>query len=165
MAIADERCDFVIVSMHNGFYYEDEMKGANFTRNTREMLDERANEPLAMGYNTECQAYRAIKNSTGVDMFICGHDQNRNYSNMTFPNADGSKQVLVVNAAGDSVTESVFRARYNKENHSFDIHLKHSDNLELSQFPSDDVLRNRILPFVQKDLDNFANRKAKIVGD
>lgn len=165
MEIADEKCDFVIVSMHNGFYFEDEMQNASFTRSTNQMLDERASEPLVFGENTEAQAYRAIKNTTGIDMFICGHDKNDNYSNMTFKNADESKDVLVVNGASESVTRSVFKAKADKSTGLFEIRLVESDNLKIANYSSDEVLKKRVSPYVVDNIERYANGSGKIVGE
>lgn len=165
MDVADEHCDFVIVSMHNGFFYEDEMKGAAFNRVSQQLIDDRLNEPLVIGDNTEAQAYRTIKNTTGIDMFICGHDQSDSYSNMTFPNADNSKDVLVVNGASKAVTKSIFRAKYNANEHHYDVSLVDSENLNLKNFEPDSVLRSRVAPYVQASINGYAYTPGKIVGD
>lgn len=165
MAIADENCDFVIVSMHNGFYFENELQHTNFTQNTQNMLDERAEEPLELGVNTEAQAYRAIKNTTGIDMFICGHDKNDNYSNMKFSNADGSKDVLVVNAASTALTKTVFRANYDKNNHVYNVSVKSSENVPLASYGPDSVLTSRVRDDIQMTINKFAYVPGEIMGN
>lgn len=165
MDIADEHCDFVIVSMHNGFYFENELQHTNFSQNTQNMLDKRAEEPLVLGANTEAQAYRTIKNTTGIDMFICGHDKNDNYSNMKFPNADGSKDVLVVNAASTALTKTVFRANYDKNNHVYNVSVKSSENVPLVNYDPDGVLLNRVKDDIQLTINKFAYVPGEIMGN
>lgn len=164
MAVADENCDFVVVSMHNGFFYEGVMQNVVFDAETERILKELSREPLAIGYNTEIQAYRTIRQTTGVDMFITGHDCNKSYSNMTFKDGQ-DKDVLVVNSGSTDLTKSVFRAKYNKENNKFDISLVNSENLPIINFEPDNILRKRIEPYVDYLFDNFANKDGQIVGE
>lgn len=160
-----EDCDFVIVSMYNGFYYEEDYDIKSMNDRAYRTLIERTNQPLIYGENTEAQAYRAVTNTTGVDMFICGCDKKPIYSNMTFKNADESKDVLVVNGAGEAVTKSVFRAIHDKENDKFEISLVSSENLNLTRFSPDQVLKNRIYPLTAEIESKLRDNPGQIVGD
>lgn len=165
MRKADERCDFVIVSMYNGFFDADEMQNAVFNQETEKILDQKAKEPLLLGKNTEAQAYRTIKYTTGIDMFITGHDRCETYSNKTFSNADGSKDVLVVNGGSNSVTKSVFKAQYNKNEHRYDIKLNYSENVKLDNYSSDEVLKSRIEPYVKNEVEAYAQTPGELSGE
>lgn len=158
-----EDCDFVIVSMYDGMFYDDD---DIHTMNDKayKTLHERNDKPLAYGSNTEAQAYRTITNTTGIDMFILGCDHKSFYSNMTFKNFDESKDVLVVNAAAESVTKSIFKANYDKGKDSFNIELVSSENMPLRNFSSDQVLKNRIYPYIEDVLSKFKEKPGQIIG-
>lgn len=160
-----EDCDFIIVSMYNGFFYDDDYEYNSMNDKAYRTLIDRANQPLVYGENTEAQAYRAVTNTTGVDMFICGADKKSFYSNMTFKNADESKDVLVVNGASEAVTKSVFKAKYNKETEKYKIDLLTSENMNLNLFSPDQVLKNRIRPYVSDIENKLKNTPGQIVGD
>lgn len=158
-----ENCDFVIVSMYDGMFFEyDEFTSMNDKAYTT--LINRSNEPLVYGKNTEAQAYRTITNTTGIDMFICGFDKKSFYSNMTFKNLDESKDVLVVNGASEAVTKSVFKAKFDKEKDGYNIELYSSENLNLSRFSSDQVLKNRLYPYLADVQNKFKEQPGRIVG-
>lgn len=160
-----ENCDFVIVSMYNGLFYEEDYDIKSMNDRAYKTLIERNNLPLVYGENTEAQAYRTITNTTGIDMFICGCDKKSFYSNTTFKNADESKDVLVVNGASEAVTKSIFKAKHNKENDTYKIELVSSENLNLSRYPSDQVLKNRIRPYIADIEKKLNDNIGQILGE
>ena len=108
---------------------------------------------LTFGANTENQVLRIIRNTTGIDMVISGHDHSTSYSNNQYQNKDG-KNVLVVNGGGTELTASVWNIAFDEEGNS-EISLNtledgtsiDSKNLKLSNYPTDASLKAQIKPY------------------
>ena len=128
MAADGVKYDFLIVSYHSGL-------GAS-------------SGELVYGANTENQVLRVIANTTAVDMIIAGHDHSSSYSNNTYPNKDGSKNVLVVNGGGTSMTQSVFTVA--KGENGFTVTTDSSKNLSLSSYAVDATLKDMIQPYADQ---------------
>ncbi len=103
---------------------------------------------LVYGSNTENQVLRVIANTTEVDMVIAGHDHSSSYSGRTYANKDGSKNVLVVNAGGSSLTQSVFNVSYGED--GFTVSTESSKNLSLSNYAADAELKAIVKPYADQ---------------
>lgn len=147
MKDANVKADFTVVAFHSGMFAE-----ATYSYNTKDydaILKQELNEPLKIGNNTDGQSYRLIKNTTGIDMVIAGHDHVTFYSNNKYQNAEG-KDVLIVNAGCKTITQSVFSVNKNQNTGLYDISLDKSENLPFSDFCEDKDLKEKIRPYADK---------------
>ncbi|MCD7846109.1 MAG: 5'-nucleotidase C-terminal domain-containing protein [Oscillospiraceae bacterium] len=111
-------------------------------------------DTLAYGVNTENQVLHIIRNTTGVDMVISGHDHSTAYSNNTYENAAG-EEVLVVNGGGTQLTASVWNVLVDQETGETSvtlgetacIELASSENLNLAQYSADETLKTMVEPY------------------
>ncbi len=119
LAVIEEKeaPDFVIVSVHSGL-------GSYTTA-----------EDLVYGSNTEDQVLSMIRDTSGIDMVIAGHDHSESYSNNTYKN-EKNEDVLVVNGGGNSLTTSVFTIDADGT-----IRLESSVNNKLSNYAADTTLK------------------------
>ena len=135
-------CDFIIVSYHGG------------TGSSTGELD--------FGVNTESQATRMIRETTGIDMVIAGHDHSASYSNTYIKNKDG-KDVLIVNGGGTQLTKSVFTATLNS-NGKFSVDVKSTQNITLSSYASDADLKAKIKPYADMASEYVNQEAGKCIG-
>lgn len=142
-----DNCDFTIVSYHGGFF-PDSPEKESLLDNYEEKLEKKLNEPVELFKNSESQGYRAVRNSSGIDMFILGHDHVNVYSNKQFKNADGM-DVLVVNGAKKDLTQSVFEVVKKDGLQKPEIKLVDSENCEFSKYEADSNLKNKIRPYAE----------------
>ncbi|MCD8117071.1 MAG: 5'-nucleotidase C-terminal domain-containing protein [Oscillospiraceae bacterium] len=115
-------------------------------------------DTLTYGVNTENQVLHIIRNTTGVDMVISGHDHSTAYSNNTYTNAAG-EEVLVVNGGGTQLTASVWNVSVDQatgetslslDNATYiDIELSTSENLNLAEYAVDEDLKSLVEPYAE----------------
>lgn len=135
-------CDSIIVSYHAGLGSKD--------------------GDLEFEKNTENQVERMISETAGVDMVIAGHDHSTSYSNTYVKNKDGN-DVLVVNAGGSTLTESIFTVDY-EEGKGFTLGVKESRNLDLSKYEEDVTLKSLIEPSVV-EATAYVNQECGVINE
>lgn len=119
-------------------------------------------DELTYGSTTENQGLRTIGRTTGIDMVILGHDHSSSYSNTIHQNADG-EDVLVVNAGGTSLTQSVFTASYTDG--KFSVTLDSSENLNLGDYEVDEDLKALIAPYAEAANEYVTTSVGTLAGD
>ncbi len=117
--------DVVIVAYHSG------------------LGDGAAPEDIEFGVNSENQILSVIKNTTGVDMIIAGHDHSSSYSGNYYADKEG-KDVLVVNGAGNNLTKTVFAV-----NEEDKLYIKSNSLIALSTKAADADLKAKMVPYVE----------------
>jgi len=117
--------DLVIVAYHSG------------------LGDGAAPEDIKFGVNSENQILSMIKNNTGIDMVIAGHDHSSSYSGKTYADKEG-KDVLVVNGAGNNLTKTVFAVDAEGK-----LYIKSNSVIGLSTKAADADLKAKIAPYVE----------------
>lgn len=143
MAAAGVNPDFTILAYHSG-------------------LGGYTGDELTYGDTTENQGLRTITRTTGIDMVILGHDHSSSYSNSIHQNANG-EDVLVVNAGGTSLTQSVFTATYTDG--KFSVTLDSSENLNLADYAVDEELKAKIQPYADAANEYVTTSVGTLVGD
>lgn len=143
MAEAGVNPDFTILAYHAG-------------------LGSYTGDELIYGTNTDNQGLRTVTKTTGIDMVILGHDHSSSYSNTIHQNADG-EDVLVVNAGGTSLTQSVFTATYTDG--KFSVTLDSSENLNLGDYAIDEDLKALVAPYAEAANDYVTTSVGELVGD
>lgn len=146
MIDAGDICDFTMVAYHSGCFPEGTSFGEDEYDKYIEQMKEDAAKPLEFLKNTENQAYRALINSTGIDMFVCGHDHCNSYSNSVFQNADG-KDVVLVNGGGKDFTKTIFRT-IKGEDGKLSFELVSSKNESLTNYSVDHDLFIKLRPVI-----------------
>ena len=135
-------CEFIIVCYHGG-------------------LGNDIGE-LKYGVNSNHQGLRMIQETTGIDLFIIGHDHNNLYSNTCYQNADG-KDILLVNGGGQDLTETVVRFREG-ENGELEWDIVNSENRELENYAADEELQEIIRPYAEETKAAVSQPIGKLTG-
>lgn len=141
-AMEKDGCDFIIVVYHGG---AGSVEGE-----------------LVYGRNTPDQAARLIAETEGINMVIAGHDHSAGYSNALMKNKNG-EDVLIVNGGGSQMTKTVFTLT--AEGSGFSVSLRSSENLVLSDFASDEGLKDKIAPYAALALENVRLPAGRCIGD
>lgn len=161
MQNARVNADFTIVAYHSGLFVKDTSKYPK--TDYEKILDEEIKQPLEFGINTEQQSYRVLRNTTGINMMITGHDHSDLYSNKQFKNANG-EDVLVVNGACKSLTQSIYNVNWDNTGKP-KFSLNKSENLPFSDFNIDDDLKEKIKPYADKTQQHLDQTIGKIGED
>ena len=122
--VKEQGADLVIVAYHSG------------------LGDGDAPEDIEFGVNSENQILSMIKNNTGIDLVIAGHDHSSSYSGNTYADKDG-KEVMVVNGAGNNLTKTVFAV-----DESGKLYIKSNEAVSLSTKAADAGLKEKMVPYV-----------------
>ena len=132
--------DLVIVAYHSG------------------LGDGAAPEDIKFGVNSENQILSMIKNNTGIDMVIAGHDHNSSYSGKTYADKEG-KEVLVVNGAGNNLTKTVFAVDAEGK-----LYIKSNSVIGLSTKAADADLKAKMAPYVEL-ASEYVNQECGVILD
>lgn len=138
----EEGCEFIIVSYHAGLGTVD--------------------GELEFEKNTENQVARMIAETENVDVVVAGHDHSTAYSNTYIKNKN-KEDVLVVNAGGTSLTNTVFEVTYDEEQ-GFSIGLKKTSNVDLASYQDDKELASLLQPAVDK-ASEYVNQQCGVIKD
>lgn len=147
--------DFTILAFHSGLFSESYKPDASTDYEAK--LDKEIQTPLVYGKNTESQAYRAVRNTNGIDMVIAGHDHVGDYSGLFFKNVEG-KEILIVNGSCTNLTKSVFNVTKNQSSGKYDITCEGSEDLPFADFKEDADLKSKIKPYAD-EAEQFLNQK------
>lgn len=111
----NEKPDIIIITAHNGKYTDDSH-------------DVEANKP-------EAQISTAVRNTSGFDLMIYGHDH---YKNIYYVTNKQGKEVPLVNGGQNSVTKSVFTIKFNKNKIS-DVKVA-NELISIKDYKADDEM-------------------------
>lgn len=90
----------------------------------------------AQGTALENQTLYAAMNTTGVDLFICGHDHTAAVRSVT--NADG-EEIYIVNGGGTTVTKNVFTVTFDENGEVADFTVS-AEGLALAEVEGDEEI-------------------------
>ncbi|MFA9465126.1 MAG: 5'-nucleotidase C-terminal domain-containing protein [Velocimicrobium sp.] len=136
-------CDFVVVSYHSGL-------GSDST-------------DLTFGTNTENQALRVIKNTTGIDMMITGHDHSDSYTNQKYENKNG-ENVVVVNGGGTDLTKTEITATEQSDGSISYSVADETGNVDVTAYGQDETLKGLINNYAEQ-ASAYVNQTCGTIAD